>query len=86
MIYLVYVCMAILGFCAISLVILLTRTKDLGSRALLGDSVFYLMICIFIGACFWIKSSIGFDIPVLGALLGALSTIAMARILSKGRR
>ena len=31
-------------------------------------------------------SSIAYEITVLGALLGLLSTVSMARILSKGRR
>ncbi|MDO4910769.1 MAG: cation:proton antiporter [Corynebacterium sp.] len=80
------ICIGILALCAISLVVLIVRTKDLGSRALLGDAVFYLMICIFLGANFFVVSQIAYDVAILGALLGILSTVGMARILSKGRR
>lgn len=80
------VCIAILVLCALSIIILLVRVTEPACRAFLGDAVFYLMIAIFLALNFFIETSIVFEIPLLGAILGILSTLAMARILSKGRR
>lgn len=80
------ICLCILALCICALIVLLARVRSIACRALLGDAIFYLMIAIFIGVNFFMDSSIVFEIPLLGALLGILSTVAMARILSQGRR
>ena len=78
-----WACIAVIG---VSLLATLVRTKDVPSRAVLADMIFYCMIATYLVWTLLNDSSIAYEITVLGALLGLLSTVSMARILSKGRR
>ncbi|MEZ2121840.1 MULTISPECIES: cation:proton antiporter [unclassified Corynebacterium] len=68
-----------------SLVLLLKHREDT-TRIVLADKVFYTMIAAFVTWTFVNPTSISYEIPLLAGLLGLLTTISLARILSKGRR
>ncbi|MCK7637354.1 cation:proton antiporter [Corynebacterium pygosceleis] len=68
-----------------SLALLLKNGEDT-TRAVLADKVFYTMIAIFVTWTFINPTSISYEIPLLAGLLGLLTTVSLARILSKGRR
>ncbi|AKK02147.1 monovalent cation/H+ antiporter complex subunit F [Corynebacterium epidermidicanis] len=79
----------LLGVCAVSMIAnlaLLISTKDDATRAVLADMVFYLMLAFYIGWAILNDTSIVYEVLLLGALLGLLSTVSVSRILSKGRR
>ena len=79
-------CIAFIGVALVGTQLLVVRTKDVPSRAVLADMIFYCMIATYLVWTLLNDSSIAYEITVLGALLGLLSTVSMARILSKGRR
>ncbi|MCL0119870.1 cation:proton antiporter [Corynebacterium pygosceleis] len=68
-----------------SLALLLKNDEDT-TRAVLADKVFYTMIAIFVTWTIINPTSISYEIPLLAGLLGLLTTVSLARILSKGRR
>ena len=75
---------------AISIVasmILILRTKDFITRAVMSDMIFYSMIAIYLIGCLNNETSIAYEIAFLAALLGGvLPTMSMSRIITKGRR
>lgn len=76
----------IISLCLVAVLVLILRTRDIPSRAVLADMIFYCMISTYLLWTFTNDASIAYEIAVLGGLLGLLSTVSMARILSKGRR
>lgn len=79
-----------IGMIAISIVasmILILRTKDFITRAVMSDMIFYSMIAIYLMWCLNNATSIAYEIAFLAAILGGvLPTMSMARIITKGRR
>lgn len=75
--------------CALALllgVVLIFKVKGNVSRAVLADAAFYPMVGVFLTASLIHSSFITFDIAMLAGLLGILSTISLARVVSRGRR
>nr|WP_040356724.1 cation:proton antiporter [Corynebacterium capitovis] len=65
----------------------LILTKDELSRAVMADLVFYGMVSIYFIWTLTHDSSIGYEVAVLAGLVcGAIPTMSMARIISRGRR
>lgn len=60
--------------------------KDLGSRAIIGDLVYFSAIGILTMIAMLTDMSIMMDVIFLSSLLGILATIALARILTRGHR
>ncbi|MGO1451454.1 MAG: monovalent cation/H+ antiporter complex subunit F [Brevibacterium yomogidense] len=60
--------------------------KDLGSRAIIGDLVYFAAIGILTLIAMLTNVSIMLDVIFLSSLLGILATIALARILTRGHR
>lgn len=60
--------------------------KDAPTRAVVGDLVFF--SCVSILALFGMLygSNVTVDLALLASILGILSTIALARIMTRGRR
>lgn len=80
-----YICMFLIGACLLANLVLILRSDD-ASRSVLADMIFYLMIaCYLVWTLLW-ETSIAYEVVLLGALLGLLSTVSVSRILSKGRR
>lgn len=79
-----------IGMVAVSLVasmVLILRTKDFITRAVVSDMIFYSMIAIYLVWSLNNTTSIAYEIAFLAAILGGvLPTMSMARIITKGRR
>ncbi len=83
----VLACVAVMAVCLLVVLGALIVTKDELSRAVMADVVFYTMVVIFLVWTLTKQTMIGYEIPILAALVcGVIPTIAMARIISRGRR
>lgn len=75
--------------CAFALVlgvVLIFRVPGNVSRAVLADAAFYPMVGVFLSTALVRATAITFDIAMLAGLLGILSTVGLARVISRGRR
>lgn len=79
-----------IGMISVSLLacmVLILRTRDFITRAVLSDMIFYSMIAIYLVWSLNNTTSIAYEIAFLAAILGGvLPTMSMARIITKGRR
>lgn len=86
----------ILLICAVGVVLLaaavfsglrlLFHADDPASRAVVGDLVFFSAVGILVMIAMMSDSAIVLDAVLLASLVGILSTIALARIITRGRR
>ena len=60
--------------------------KDLGSRAIISDLVYFAAVGILTMIAMLTSVSIMLDVIFLSSLLGILATIALSRILTRGHR
>ncbi len=67
-------------------VVLAFRVRGNVSRAVVADVVFYAMVGVFLTTAMLRDTAITFDIALLAGLLGILSTVGLARVVSRGRR
>ncbi|GAA1360088.1 transporter [Brevibacterium luteolum] len=82
----IWICIALL---AASIVIGLVRALtaiDMGSRAIIGDLVYFAAIGILTCIAMLVNLSIILDVIFLSSLLGILATVALARIQTRGHR
>ncbi|WIM71151.1 cation:proton antiporter [Corynebacterium suedekumii] len=80
-------CIAVMTVALVSGLVLILRTSDFLTRAVLSDLIFYAMLCIFLTWTLTHSTSIGYEVALLAAIAGGvLPTLSMARIISKGRR
>ncbi|MCK7642521.1 cation:proton antiporter [Corynebacterium sp. P5875] len=82
----VVVCIVMMSLALMSSLALLLKDGGDATRAVLADKVFYTMIAIFVTWTIINPTSISYEIPLLAGLLGLLTTVSFARVLSKGRR
>ncbi|MBC6821927.1 MULTISPECIES: MnhF protein [Corynebacterium] len=78
-----------IALCSVALlvgVVLIFRVKGNVSRAVLADAAFYPMVGVFLTTAMLRTTAITFDIAMLAGLLGILSTVGLARVISRGRR
>lgn len=79
-----------IGMVSVSLLaslVLILRTRDFITRAVMSDMIFYSMIAIYLMWSLNNATSIAYEIAFLAAILGGvLPTMSMARIITKGRR
>lgn len=78
-----------LGILAISLVGTVVRIvlgPDDATRIVLADMVFFSALALFTVFVMWRGSAVAVDVVLLGSLIGVLSTVALARMISRGRR
>ncbi|MEJ6012934.1 monovalent cation/H+ antiporter complex subunit F [Corynebacterium sp. H127] len=80
-----YLVMGVIALCLLANLMLIILRDD-ATRGVLADMIFYLMIAIYLVWTLVWPTSIVYEVVVLGSLLGLLSTVSVARILSKGRR
>ena len=78
-----------IGILALTIVLGLLRAasaKENGSRAIVGDLVYFSAIgsLVFIGML--VNISIVLEVIFLSSLLGVLATVALSRILTRGHR
>ncbi|MDO4609552.1 MnhF protein [Corynebacterium sp.] len=76
----------ICGIAFIMGAVIVFLVKENVSRAVLADAAFYPMVGVFLTTALLRETAIRFDIAMLAGLLGILSTVGLARVLSKGRR
>ena len=81
------VCIAVMALALLSGLVLILRSPDVFTRAVISDLIFYSMICMFLTWTLTNPTSIGYEVALLAAIAGGvLPTLSMARIISKGRR
>ena len=56
------------------------------TRAVMADLSYFCAVALFIMFVIRAGSAVALDVVMLGSLLGVLSTIALARLLSRGQR
>lgn len=74
---------------AVSMALVLWRavvTRNDARRAVLADMIFLTVIAGFLVYSLFYRSSITYDVVLLAGLGGAISTMAFARIITRGRR
>ena len=80
------ICILILAAAIICGLIRALTAKDMGSRAIIGDAVYFSAIGILVFIGMMAELSILIDVIFLASLLGILSTIALSRIQTRGHR
>lgn len=81
------VCMAVIALCILGGLVLILRTRDVLTRGVMSDLIFYSMILIYLIWSFTENVSIAYDIMLLAAIIaGILPSLSTARIITRGRR
>lgn len=62
------------------------RGPDDATRAVMADLTYFCAIALFVMFVIRTGSAVAMDVVMLGSLLGVLSTVALARLLTRGRR
>ncbi|HIW92045.1 MAG TPA: cation:proton antiporter [Candidatus Corynebacterium avicola] len=74
---------------AVALALVLWRavsTRNDARRAVLADMIFITVIAGFLVYSLFVRTAITYDVVLIAGLGGAISTIAFARIITRGRR
>lgn len=80
-------CGVIMAMSVVVSLVLILRTKDWMTRAVMSDMIFYGMLAIYFLWTLNNETSVSYEVALLGAVsAGVLPTLSMARIISKGRR
>lgn len=69
----------------VGLVRLVTATDEATSAAV-SDLIYFTAIAVFIASAMVRRTAVLFDVASVSALFGILATVALARILTRGRR
>ena len=56
------------------------------TRAVMADLTYFCAVALFVMFVIRSGSAVALDVVMLGSLIGVLSTVALARLLSRGRR
>jgi multicomponent Na+:H+ antiporter subunit F len=64
----------------------LVAAQDEATSAAVSDLIYFCAIGIFITTAMLRRTSVLFDVASVSALFGILATVALARILTRGRR
>ncbi|AIT60117.1 hypothetical protein [Corynebacterium doosanense] len=79
-----------IGVIALSMLsglVLILRTADMLSRAVLSDLIFYSMIVLYLIWTIPNETYIGYEIAILAGIVGGvMPTLSMSRIITRGRR
>ena len=82
----VAICAIILAAAIVVGLIRVLTARDLGSRAVVGDLIYFCAIGILTMIAISVSSSIVLDVIFLASMVGILATIALSRILTRGHR
>lgn len=66
--------------------VLIARTSDDASRAVVGDLLFFCATAVFILVGVLSSTAVLYDVALLATLCGILATAALARMLTRGER
>ncbi len=86
MIIIATVTIVILTLAALVGLVRLITTPDEATSAALSDLIYFTAIGIYIASAAVRDTSVLFDVASVSALFGILATVALARILTRGRR
>ena len=64
----------------------IVRGPDDATRAVVADLTYFCALALFVLFVIRAGSEVAMDVVLLGSLIGILSTVALARLLSRGRR
>lgn len=64
----------------------IVRAADDASRAVISDLIFFCAIAVFILTASLAGSAVVFDVALIASMLGILATLALAFMLTRGRR
>lgn len=76
----------IVGIAAVLGVIGIVRSQDDASKAVVADLLYFCALAVFVLAAALTGSAVVFDVAVIASVLGILATLALARLLTRGRR
>ena len=82
----IWICIGILACTIVLGLIRVLTAKESGSRAIIGDLVYFCAVGILVFIAMLVNLSILLDVIFLASLLGILPTIALSRILTRGHR
>lgn len=82
----VSICIVILAAAVIVGLIRVLTAKDLGSRAIVSDLMYFSAIGMLTMFGILVSSSIVLDAIFLSSMVGILATVALSRILTRGLR
>ncbi|WP_309131739.1 transporter [Brevibacterium sp.] len=80
------ICIVILAVAIVVGLVRVLTAKDMGSRAVVGDLVYFSAIGMLTFIGMHVSSSIVLDGIFLSSMVGILATIALSRILTRGYR
>lgn len=84
--WVVWICLAVLAASVVLGLVRLLTASDPGSQAVIGDLVFFSTLGVLVLLGMLATSSIIADATLVAAVLGILATLALARIITRGRR
>lgn len=76
----------IIGVAAVLAIIGIVRASNDASAAVLSDLVFFCAIGVFVLVAAIVGSAVVFDVALIATMLGILATLALAQMLTRGRR
>lgn len=82
----IWVCTITLAVAALLAIARLATARDGASRAVVGDLVYFSVVGVLVMLGLLTGVDVVVDLAMLAALLGILATIALSRILTRGRR
>lgn len=86
MTFIVWTTVTLLVLATVLGLVRLLTARDEASRAGVGDLVYFSAVSIFVVVGMYSGTSVLFDVASLAALLAIVATVALARILTRGRR
>lgn len=86
MTFIVWTTVILLAVATVLGLVRLLTAQDEASRAAVGDLVYFAAVSIFVVVGMSTGTSVLFDVASLAALLAIVATVALARILTRGRR
>lgn len=86
LVWLLGIALAILALSLVGTVVRIVLGPDDATRIVLADMVFFSALALFTVFVMWRGSAVAVDVVLLGSLIGVLSTVALARMISRGRR
>lgn len=80
------VAIAVLLVAAVAGTVRLARGPDDATRAVMSDLLYFCAIAIFVVGGMVRDTAVLFDVALIAALSGVLATVALSRMLTRGRR
>lgn len=78
--------LAIMALSLVGTALRIVFDRDDETRIVLADMVYFSALALFALFMMWRESVVALDVMMIGSLIGILSTVALARLISRGRR